>query len=299
MSFSRTLYYPMRKACYKHTYFPRRRGVGKRETSKAEENAAAILNKLTVDGKRSENLSRSRRTITDIILCNPFDYFCTFTFNAEKVDRFNYKECKKKITEVFKNYKNRCSFDFRYIIIPEFHKNGGIHFHGMVGGLRKGDLKTPDYIWKRSKKTGELFLVPNTKGYVDWEYYSKKLGFFSCSKVKDYEKCARYVAKYVTKDLMSMPLGQNAYMCSKNLSRPELIFDMDDVPRVFDTPDFKCDFCEIKRSSESYGVVPDWWGEQCSELQDEDYPYSNEDVQEKDALFPRLTGKQLSVAGEC
>jgi hypothetical protein len=143
---------------------------------------------------------------------------------------------------LFKNYKARYAPDFRYVLVPEFHKDGGFQFHGMVRGIRPEDFTVPRMIFQRDRRTGKLRLVPNTKRYVAWAYYSKKLGFFSCSRVKHYEKCARYVSKYITKDLVNMALGQRVFMASTGLERPELVFDCDDIPRMFDNPDFQNDF---------------------------------------------------------
>ena len=294
MSFYRISYYSGRGHRFKHMYFPRGRGGVKSSTP--EENAAAILEKLGEDAKIDESLSRSRRTIRDLILCNSFDYFCTFTFNADKVDRYNFKLCKQKITKAFDNYKSRYSPDFRYLLVPEFHKDGGVHFHGMVRGLRPKDLSVPKQIYKRNKKNGKLELVPNTKGYVDWTYYSKKLGFFSCSKIKDYEKCARYVSKYVTKELVNLALGQRIFMASTHLRRPELVFDCDDMPRMFRDADFENEFVSIKESPDSFGILPDWWGEQCAELRDEDEQAAPMGaLLEEEIFFPRLTGTQLAM----
>ena len=76
---------------------------------------------------------------------------------------------------VFNNYRNRYSPDFRYIVIPEFHKNGAVHFHGMVRGIRLQDFEIPPTVMKRNILTDKLEMVPNTKGYVRWKNYN--LGF--------------------------------------------------------------------------------------------------------------------------
>ncbi len=294
MSFYRISYYPLRDDCFKHMYFPRNRMGKTKDTEQAEENAQGILDKLAEDTKRDESLSRSKRTIRDLILCNSFTHFCTFTFNPEKVDRYNFAACKKRITELFKNYKNRYAPDFRYILVPEFHKDGGIHFHGMVRGIRPQDFTVPRKIFQRDRRTGKLRLVPNTKRYVDWAYYSKKLGFFSCSRVKHYEKCARYVSKYITKDLVNMALGQRVFMASTGLNRPELIFDCDDIPRMFGTPDFENEFVAIKESADSFGILPDWWNERCADFADME-PDDGGPMIEEEIFWPRMTGEQLAL----
>jgi hypothetical protein len=298
MSLYRIWHYPLRENCFKHVYVKGRRGGGKGST--AEDNAAAILDKLAKMQKLEESLSRSRRTLRDLILCNKFDYFCTFTFKPEKVDRYNFNACKKKITDSFDNYKYRYSPDFRYIIVPELHKDGGIHFHGMVSGILPEHLTVPDMIYKRNKRNGKLELVPNTKGYVDWAYYSKKLGFFSCSKVKHYEKCARYVSKYITKGLvMNFARGQRVFMASTGLDRPELGFDEEDMPCLFHKADYENEFVRIKESRDSFGALPEWdWRREfgsTSEMYDEEPDAGGPLLEEE--IFERLTGVQLSIKG--
>lgn len=256
MSFYRVYRYPLAtQKAYKHIYFYGKRPVGRYE-KKTE---------MTIEGvcKLENNLSRAKRTVRDLMLCNKFDYFCTFTFDGEKVDRYNFSECRKKLLTAFANYKKRYSPDFQYIVIPEFHEDGAIHFHGVVRGIRDCDFFVPASIHKRLD-SGEVALVPNTPGYVDWYYYSSRMGYFSCSKINHYERCASYITKYITKDLMMLPKGVHAFMNSTGLSRPELIFDTDDVPARF-KPQFKGDYCELASLTEDetvkLGILVPWWSD--------------------------------------
>lgn len=286
MSYYRIWRYPFAGKACKHIYFRRDRSVPPDRALSDDERVEEEQ-----QGRLPQHLCRARRTVRDLILCNPMDFFCTFTFNGEKIDRYNFDLCKKKITEVFKNYKSRYSPNFRYIIVPEFHKDGAVHFHGVVAGISPEDLTVPKMIWKRNKKTDALELVPNTRRYVDWSYYSKKLGFFSCSLIRNAEKCAWYVSKYITKDLADLPAGGNIFLSSKNLRRPELVFDSDDVPMTF-TPDYQDEFCAISYQSDDATIgpfVPAWYGECCADIYDPlDLPAAEE------PFGPRLTGKQLA-----
>ena len=289
MSYLRVTEYPLRENRFKYVEIKRGRPF---VNEKAMKNTDLILEKLEQGEKSDENLSRARRVVRDIIFCNKFDLFCTFTFNKEFIDRYDYNACKKRITEFFKNYKNRYSISFRYLIIPEFHKDGAFHFHGLIRGILPDHLVVPEYIHARNKKTGEMKKIKNTKGYVDWSYYSEKLGFFSCSEIKDYERCAIYVSKYITKDLMKLPLGQRVFFCSKNLNRPELIFDSDGVPFP-DRPDYENEFVRVLETNDPYEYIDPWRGDECSETRD---PRYMEDVPEEEAeIFQRLTGEQLQV----
>lgn len=72
-------------------------------------------------------------------------------------------------------------------------------------------------------------------------HWRENAGFFNCSPIRDYQRCAFYVTKYVTKDLLNLPKGSSVFLCSKSLKRPELIFDEDDIPALFE-PTFENDY---------------------------------------------------------
>ena len=282
MSMYRIYKYPLKGDCYKHIYFKRGRVLGRSQLKEGKERTECLQ-------KLDENLIRARRMVRDYILCNPFDYFTTFTFDGGLIDRYNLRLCQKVLVRFFSNYRNRYSPDFRYIVIPEFHEDGAVHFHGMVRGIRWQDFEVPLYIPKRNKLTDKLEMVPNTKGYVRWKNYN--LGFFSCSRVKCYEACAMYVSKYITKDLMKLPKGQRVFFKSENLKKPELVFDSDDVPIPFNLgkKDFVDDFVVIHHSRSAYGMLPDWYGEQCADLGD---PLSDDFSTD---LFEAITGEQIAI----
>ena len=100
-----------------------------------------------------------------------------------------------------------------------------------------------------------------------------------------------YVSKYITKDLMKLPKGQRIFFKSENLKKPELVFDSDDVPMPFalSKKDHVDDFVVIHHSKTSYGMLPDWYGEQCAELGD---PLSDDF---STVLFESIVGKQIAL----
>lgn len=153
-----------------------------------------------------ESLWRTKFLARELSMCNPWDYFCTFTFSPERVDRTDYKEVSHKLRVFFNNYRKRKSKDFRYMVVPESHTKDGIHFHGLVRGIRPQDLYVPDMILKRfdvndyeSEFSTELRWVPNTPGYLRWRDYT--LGFMDLSPVRDHFRCSSYILKYITKSM--------------------------------------------------------------------------------------------------
>lgn len=285
MSFYRIYKYPYGDLAYKHIYFKRDRFNGRERQHSFE-----IQKELENIQRFDNNLARVRRTVRDLILCNKFDYFCTFTFSPQKVDRYDLKTVKQKITKLFAHYKERYSSDFKYLLVPEQHKDGAWHFHGMISGIRAGDFTTPATVWKHPYKgSDELIEVPNTKGYVDWTYYSSKLGHFNCSLVRHYDSCATYVSKYITKDMANAPRGQQLVLASKKLNRPELVFDCDGIPMLFDAS-FKDDFVEMAwvSSGKTVGTYI---------LSDEDREAALQFYEDVEAvsIFVPLVGEQLKL----
>lgn len=242
LSFYRIWEYPSSSVPYKHVLIKRDRDKIIDRAAQNTSDILAVLDKQEREGKFAESLSRSKRNIRDLVLCNRFEYFCTFTFDAQKVDRYNYGECQKKLRKFFNHFKDRYAPDFLYLIIPEFHKDGAVHFHGLCSGFPDGELIKPDKVFKRVD--GQLTMVPNTRGYLDWPRYHKSFGVFNCSKIRNYDACAFYITKYVTKDLADMEKGKRVYMCSAGLNRPNLVFDTDDVPLLF-KPEFENEYCIV------------------------------------------------------
>ena len=261
---------------YKHMFFFRDRNYERGDVPK----------KIYPEGKRDYNLIRARSMVQDILLCNEFDYFCTFTFDGGRVDRYDYLMCRKALTSFFAKYKERKSPDFKYLIVPEFHKDSAIHFHGMISGIRPEDFYIPDEIPKRFPD-GSTRMVPNTKQYVRWRSYT--LGHFSCSVPFNHEKCAVYVSKYITKELVGMPLGRRMFMCSTNLKRPKLVFDADDVPLYF-PPTWENQHIAVAYSEKTFGAIDELWEDSCADVRNPE-----QEVTEAECVEP-LTWEQLTLS---
>jgi len=151
-----------------------------------------------------DSLRRTKVTISDLVICNDFELFCTFTFDPKKSDRNNPIQLKNKMSLWLENQK-KIHGRFEYLIVPEFHKDGkAIHFHALLKNYR-GTLK------KATQKSNnrETF---NIKSY--------RLGFSTAVKIdNNKEKVASYVKKYITKD-MPMFHGRKRFWCSQKLRRP-------------------------------------------------------------------------------
>ena len=80
------------------------------------------------------SLSRAKRRLKEICLCNNFTHFATITINSKNADRFSLTQCQELLKKKTKALRRICS-DFAYVFITEKHENGAFHFHGLVKGI--------------------------------------------------------------------------------------------------------------------------------------------------------------------
>lgn len=171
------------------------------------------IEEIEQDRKHSAymNLVRTRTKIKDLVLCNEFDMFWTLTFAENRDDDV---DCFKRLSKWLRAMRDR-NGKFMYIIIPERHKDGNIHFHGVTGGF-SGKL-VDSGVKQRGRK---VYNCPA------WDY-----GFSTVTRVGNLEKTASYVSKYVTKSLSQelVGKGKKKYWSSRGLREPVIEY-LDVVP---------------------------------------------------------------------
>lgn len=175
------------------------------------------------------SLSRTKRNINELAMCNSFTHFITITLNSAKVDRYSFEDAtillRKKLAYI-RAYKSK---DFRYLIIYEKHKDGAFHFHGLVKGI-------------------DELLTINNNGFLHCPYIYNTVGFNSLVKINlednnSYAKVCSYITKYITKENQREYKGCKLYYNSiglKKADRYEVKLDND-----IDW-DFENDFVKIK-----------------------------------------------------
>lgn len=189
------------------------------------------IRKFLADYVPSErSLKRTRQTIKDIVLCNDFDLFVTFTFDPKKHDRYNANHCKLVMTKWLSH--QRVNFpDMKYLLVPELHKDGAIHFHALMSGFN-GSMRDSGH------KVG---------GRTIFNVTCFRAGFSTAVRIEDQVPVANYIRKYITKD-MSILYGRKRYFCSNNLKRPESIVNSSlfrDTPPLFRHQTGTTEYCEF------------------------------------------------------
>ncbi|HGC8313572.1 TPA: hypothetical protein ACG2EC_000925 [Streptococcus agalactiae] len=137
-----------------------------------------------------QQAQKIQRRIRYYCECNDFDLFWTLTFDDEKVNAKDYEYAKKKLRAWLK-YQREKYGKFDYIFIPELHKNGRIHFHGITFGF------SPPLIEARNPKTDKLI---KKNGLQIYNAETWKDGFSTVSKIDSKAKTANYISKYITDD---------------------------------------------------------------------------------------------------
>lgn len=134
-----------------------------------------------------------------------WEYFVTLTYSKEKCDRYSFSDCMRLACNWFKNQRNRYAEDMQYIIVPERHKDGAWHVHGLIANC--GAMKFVDSGHKYGDRP-----IYNLDG---WEN-----GFSTAVQVVDTRKISGYITKYITKDLCEVTEGKRRYYRSLNIPEP-------------------------------------------------------------------------------
>ena len=176
-----------------------------------------------------KSINRTKTKISDYVLCNNFTHFATFTFDPKnpKVKNENNRHDFKKMSSLFKKWLNteqvnhfrRHGHKFKYLIVPERHKNGAWHFHALLENYKN---ETENFYTRKNKyiTVSELKSKKKEKNRKFITRY--KLGRSEIAPIKDKTKMSSYIKKYITKDLIQ---DKNAkrYWSSRNLKQPEII----------------------------------------------------------------------------
>lgn len=151
------------------------------------------------------SMRRARARVRDIALCTPFSYFVTLTLDKEKVDRYHIREVTKKMKNWLDNNVRRKGL--AYVLVPEHHKDGAIHFHGFFNDA----LAVVDSGYK------------DRGGHTIFNLPSWSLGFTTAIALYgEYPQAVAYVCKYIGKEREK--IGGRWYYSGGALGTPELVY---------------------------------------------------------------------------
>lgn len=165
---------------------------------------------LNKEKSQQISINRSKDNIYNIAMSNEWELFVTFTFdrngtNRKATDSSDYKTVSKAISNWCNLRKKTDCPDLKYLIVPELHKDKiHYHYHGLFAncdGLKLTESGVCDE---------DGCMIYNVDS---WEY-----GYTTASKIKDQERCTKYLCKYISKDLMNNLKYKKRYYASHNLN---------------------------------------------------------------------------------
>lgn len=153
---------------------------GKAPKQKGEPERSGTAEAKAEDVERS--MRRARAKVRRLALANDFRWFVTLTLDPQKIDRYSPDVVIRKLNQWCSNQVKRKGL--RYVLVPERHKDGALHFHGFFSG----DLE--------AVASGHH----DQSGHMIYNLPAWTLGFTAAVEVYgDYVTAVAYVCKYIGK----------------------------------------------------------------------------------------------------
>lgn len=193
------------------------------------------------------NLWRSKRILFDYAICNHWDYFGTITLADRNFPRYELDNAYKHLSKYFNNYKNRKNPNFKYLCVPEMHKDRAWHFHLLCSGILSDDLLSFSTYSKPPYKIKKNYLDKGLDCY-NFTAIEKRFGFNSFIRTYgEQEHIAKYMAKYIVKSFETFKRfnGVQIVRCSKGLNKPIDVYCWTFSPLTDIKPVVENDYCVV------------------------------------------------------
>ena len=202
----------------------------------------------------ANSISRTKKMLKMILSMNKFDWFCTLTFDKDKIERTDDESVYIAYVKFINNIQHQFP-TIRYVTVLERHEDGNIHFHLVIGGVpwqKLGLVNTGKVCchWATKKKkicsleyynkTKDLHELKETDGLTVYNITSFIYGFTTATRIVSQDRCNSYIMKYVEKALGSTEIFRKRFYYSRNLVVPEVVKRC--VGCGFDTPEPAIEF---------------------------------------------------------
>lgn len=210
------------------------------------------------DHKLDSSLSRSKRVLLELALCNQWEYFCTFTQDEEKRSRDDLVEFHEDLTQFIRDQRKK-GFDIKFVFVPEMHKDGSWHAHGLLSGVPESQLESFRDMDKRGYRSANGRRLPKKlreSDFLNWKTYQSKFGFCSLGKIQNPVASGFYITKYITKESNRMvsDVGLHCYWASRGLQHATKHLDFyGREPYIDELLTNKYDFCRTGMTHQKQG----------------------------------------------
>lgn len=171
---------------------------------------------------RSDSLKRAKDKVFEIASANKWEYMVTLTLDDSKINRYDKNEVFSVISKWLDNKVQRVGL--KYLLVPEYHKDGAIHFHGLFNdalrfvpsGNYKIKGKKKPVKESTLKKYGYKITDENVQEVFNISDF--RFGFSTALKLDgNITAVSLYMTKYITKDLQK--IFGSFYMAGGKISR--------------------------------------------------------------------------------
>lgn len=212
--------------------------VSDNSTYKSSNVAHEVDEDTFVDRKlkyRSDSIRRTKDKVFDIVKMNDWDFFFTGTISDDcDFDRYDADVVCKKVNTFMYNLVKRGKV-IRYIFVPEYHKDGAVHYHGFIkaSDSLRYSLAINPHTRKAIRRGKNRSFVFN---WNDWNFGFTTL--IHCYGSVD--NMSKYFCKYITKG-SEYPM-KHRYYCGGDVVRvvptDYVDFDFYSVPCDITVTDF-------------------------------------------------------------
>ena len=165
----------------------------------------------SMDNIYYNNISRSKKAVKELALCNDFNYFVTITIKND-YNRYNIDNAFYFLSKFCKKYKRKFS-SFSYLFIAEYHQDRAIHFHGLCFLPPNATFFDLYHRTIHNQKDNKFYHCFSSSIFDDF-------GRNTFQPITSKEKISSYILKYITKDCLRTSTHR-LYTCSHALKRAD------------------------------------------------------------------------------
>ncbi len=183
------------------------------------------------------SMKRAKGKVYDLAMANVWMWYLVLTLDPEKVDRYDYDACYKKVVNQLRKMQRHYP-NLKYLVVPELHKDGAWHFNVLVRGVPEDAFTYSGRMTYKGKNWKEEDVPEEDRDGCRKIYHVDKytMGHTTATRIEDTRKTANYVTKYITKDMVAATKGRQKYLRSEGLKLPEVTTELmsdRDQRRVF------------------------------------------------------------------
>ncbi|MCI2047737.1 MAG: hypothetical protein LKJ90_08490 [Faecalibacterium sp.] len=172
----------------------------------------------------STSISRTRREVKEIALCNHWSFFGTITFAPQMAQDSEPFALVETVKNCIDEMNHGLSTPMKYLLVPECYDDHRerIHIHALFENVPEGFLesfatkvgKKPSYVYRKMKAGKNVYAMPELE---------KRYGFTVVIGIDNIETVIGYMGKSLSTAYTYCPKGCHLFRASRGLKRAEVL----------------------------------------------------------------------------